>query len=85
VLLLDEPYTGLDKVAADLLDQIMLEQKRQARAVLFSTHDLERGLSVCDRAIIMKAGRIVHDLPRDAWKNLAGFMEIYARVLEDRK
>ena len=85
VLLLDEPYTGLDKVAADLLDQIMLEQKRQARAVLFSTHDLERGLGVCDRAIIMKAGRVVHDLPHHAWKNLAGFMEIYARVLEDRK
>lgn len=82
VLLLDEPYTGLDKVAADLLDQILAEAKREGRAVLFSTHDLERGLAVCDRAIIMKAGRIVHDMPRHAWQNLAGFMEIYAGVLE---
>lgn len=85
VLLLDEPYTGLDQVAADLLDQMMLDAKKDGRAILFSTHDLERGLAVCDRAIIMKAGRIVHDLPRSAWHNLAGFMEIYARVLEDRK
>ena len=84
VLLLDEPYTGLDKVAADLLDQIMLDAKKHGRAVLFSTHDLERGLAVCDRAIIMRAGRIVHDLPRGDWKDLAGFMGIYARVLEDR-
>ena len=85
VLLLDEPYTGLDKVAADLLDRIMADAKRAGRAVLFSTHDLERGLARCDRAIILKAGRVVHDLPRGAWQNLTGFMEIYARVLEDRK
>lgn len=85
VLLLDEPYTGLDKVAADLLDQIMADAKKDGRAVLFSTHDLERGLAICDRAIIMKAGRVVHDLRRSEWNNLAGFMEIYAHVLEDRK
>jgi len=85
VFLLDEPYTGLDKVAADLLDQIMADAQKEGRAVLFSTHDLERGLAICDRAIIMKAGRVVHDLPRSAWQNLAGFMEIYASVLEDRK
>jgi heme exporter protein A len=84
VLLLDEPYTGLDQVAADLLDQIMMEAKREGRAILFSTHDLERGLAICDRAIIMKAGRIVHDLPRSAWQNLTGFMEVYARVLENQ-
>ena len=81
VLLLDEPYTGLDKIAADILDQILLQAKREGRAVLFSTHDLERGLAICDRAIIMKAGRVVHDLPHSEWKNLAGFMEIYAGVL----
>lgn len=83
VLLLDEPYTGLDQVAADLLDQMMAEAKHEGRAILFSTHDLERGLAICDRAIIMKAGRIVHDLPRGGWQNLAGFMQIYARVLEN--
>jgi heme exporter protein A len=85
VLLLDEPYTGLDKVAADLLDQILLDAKRAGRAILFSTHDLERGLALCDRALILKAGRVVHDLPRSEWRDLAGFMAIYARVLEDRK
>ena len=85
VLLLDEPYTGLDKVAADLLDQMMTDAKHAGRAVLFSTHDLERGLAVCDRAIILQAGRVVRDLPRGAWHDLAGFMEIYARVLEDKR
>jgi heme exporter protein A len=81
VLLLDEPYTGLDKIAADLLDQIMTEAKKEGRAVLFSTHDLERGLALCDRTMIMKAGRVMYDLSRAEWKNLAGFMEIYAGVL----
>jgi heme exporter protein A len=81
VLLLDEPYTGLDKLAADGLDEIMLQAKREGRAVLFSTHDLERGLGVADRALVVHGGRIAHDLKRVEWKNLAGFMEIYARVL----
>ncbi|MDE3087758.1 MAG: heme ABC exporter ATP-binding protein CcmA [Chloroflexota bacterium] len=84
VLLLDEPYTGLDKVAADMLDQIMIDAKKEGRAILFSTHDLERGLAICDRAIILKAGRVAFDLQRATWKNLAGFMEIYAGVLSDR-
>jgi heme exporter protein A len=84
VLLLDEPYTGLDKVAADLLDQIMAEAKSEGRGILFSTHELERGLALCDRALILSAGRLVYDLPRDEWQNLEGFMGIYARVLEGR-
>ena len=81
VFLLDEPYTGLDQVAADLLDQIMADAKKEGRGILFSTHDLERGLAICDRALILRAGRLVYDLPRGEWKNLAGFMNIYAGVL----
>jgi len=84
VLLLDEPYTGLDKVAADLLDQIMADARNEGRGVLFSTHDLERGLAICDRALILSAGRLVHDLPRGQWTNLTGFMQIYAGVLEGK-
>jgi heme exporter protein A len=84
VLLLDEPYTGLDKLAADLLDQIMIDAKKEGRGILFSTHDLERGLAICDRALIMSAGRLKYDLPRGEWKNLAGFMQIYAGVLEGK-
>ncbi len=84
VLLLDEPYTGLDKTAADMLDQVMLDAKKEGRGILFSTHDLERGLAIADRALVLKAGRLVYDLPHTEWNNLAGFMEIYARVLESK-
>ncbi|MBI4787865.1 MAG: heme ABC exporter ATP-binding protein CcmA [Chloroflexi bacterium] len=84
VLLLDEPYTGLDKTAADLLDGIILDAKKEGRGILFSTHDLERGLAICDRALVLKAGRLAYDLPHAEWNDLAGFMGIYARVLENR-
>ena len=84
VLLLDEPYTGLDKVAADMLDEIMADAKKEGRGILFSTHDLERGLAICDRALILRAGRLMFDLPRGKWTNLAGFMQIYAGVLEGK-
>jgi heme exporter protein A len=85
VLLLDEPYTGLDRAAADALDQILLDAKRNGCAILFSTHDLERGLALCDRALVLRAGRLMHDLPRAEWRDLAGFMTLYARVLASDK
>ncbi len=84
VYLLDEPYTGLDQPSAERLDEIFRAAKRDGRAVLFSTHDLERGLAVCDRALILRDGRIVRDLPRGEWQTLAGFMPLYARVLNSK-
>lgn len=83
LLLLDEPYTGLDQNAADQLDQILETTRCDGGVVLFSTHDLERGLARCDRVLILKAGRLVRDLPRAQWQDLSGFMQIYVRVLEE--
>jgi len=82
ILLLDEPYTGLDQNAADTLDQILGEIKQEGGVVLFSAHDVERALARCDRALILNAGRLMHDIPRAVWHDRAGFMTIYTRVLE---
>jgi ABC-type Mn2+/Zn2+ transport system ATPase subunit len=42
VLLLDEPFTGLDRPAADLLERLIAELAGEGRAVLVATHDLEQ-------------------------------------------
>jgi heme exporter protein A len=59
VLLLDEPYTGLDQRAgADLaatLDDL------EDRTVVLTTHDLERGLHHCSRALVLDEGRLEAD------------------------
>lgn len=62
VLLLDEPYVGLDQSAMDMLQQFLTEQPR---TVLLVTHDLPRGLEVSGRAIIMSRGRIAYEAAGD--------------------
>ncbi len=66
LLLLDEPYTGLDQAASDSLRDVLATAVDAGRTVLMTTHNLERGLALCDRSIIMTGGRIVFDNPRSA-------------------
>ena len=65
VLLLDEPYTGLDaraaRVLTDLLSQFVAEENS---AVLLATHDLSRGLAQGHRVVVLARGRVVQDVPR---------------------
>jgi ABC-type multidrug transport system ATPase subunit len=60
LLLLDEPYTGLDALSAERLSQRLFDLKTGTTIVL-TTHDIERGVSVADRMLVMEAGRITFD------------------------
>jgi heme exporter protein A len=63
VLLLDEPYTGLDQDAAALLDELLREVASGGRTVIMTTHDLRRGHALADRIAILSRGRIAFDAP----------------------
>lgn len=58
LMLLDEPYTGLDLQAADMLRAVLEELVAANRTVILTTHNLEQGLEMCDRAAILHRGRI---------------------------
>ena len=58
ILLLDEPDSGLDRNALDLLFDFC---KSQARTIVMSTHNLDNGLAIADRAIFLKRGRVTMD------------------------
>ena len=62
ILLLDEPYTGLDQDASRLLDDLLREEHENGRSILMITHDLTHGLNLCDRVAILNRGKIVHDI-----------------------
>lgn len=66
VLLLDEPYTGLDVDGATMLDTIIREQKAAGRTILITSHDLERTVALCDRIVILNRGVIARELPNTA-------------------
>jgi heme exporter protein A len=59
LLLLDEPYSGLDPRAADHLQGILQRFHGRAKTIVLTTHDIGRGLEVCDRAAILHCGRMV--------------------------
>ncbi|HXX21916.1 MAG TPA: heme ABC exporter ATP-binding protein CcmA [Terriglobia bacterium] len=62
-LLLDEPFTGLDAATVDTLESLMPQLSAHGKAVVFSTHDFERGAALARRLVTLEAGRIRYDGP----------------------
>jgi heme exporter protein A len=79
VALLDEPFTGLDPDAADRLAETLRGLRDGRRAVVMTTHDLDRGLAVCDRALIIARGRLAYEARHDEI-GASNFRETYSRV-----
>ncbi|MFQ5701198.1 MAG: ABC transporter ATP-binding protein [Acidobacteriota bacterium] len=63
LILLDEPYTGLDRHASRMLRGLLEHFRGRRRSVIMVTHHLEEGLALSDRIGIMVDGRIVLDTP----------------------
>jgi ABC-2 type transport system ATP-binding protein len=58
-LILDEPFSGLDPIGADVMSEILVERARAGAAVIFSSHQLDLVERLCDRVAIVNRGRIV--------------------------
>ncbi len=80
LLLLDEPYTGLDQHGGRLLTETLRELKQMRRTVFLVTHNIREGLQLCSRVLIQNHGRLVFNASsRDiADKEFEG---IYFRVV----
>jgi heme exporter protein A len=83
VLLLDEPYTGLDQDAALLLDALLRRESENGRTIFMITHDLVHGLDVCDRIAVLHRGRIIHQTASDAIAS-TDFLNLYAELTGKR-
>ena len=83
VLLLDEPYTGLDPQAAQALSDLLAELAGEGCTILLTTHNLERGLAVGNRVVVLASGRVVYDRPREAI-DADAFAEVYRQVVSGR-
>ncbi len=59
LLILDEPFSGLDPVNAQVMKDIVVELARSGRTVLFSTHVMEQAERMCDRIAIIARGEVV--------------------------
>src|SRR4051794_28081068 len=59
VLVLDEPFSGLDPVAVDVMSEVLRERRDAGAPVVFSSHQLELVERLCDRVGIVRGGRAV--------------------------
>lgn len=61
LLILDEPFSGLDPVNSRLLLALINEQHAKGRTVVFSTHQMSQAEAICDRVVMIDNGRKVLD------------------------
>jgi ABC-2 type transport system ATP-binding protein len=59
LIILDEPFAGLDPVNTELIKEIMLEQQRNGATIIFSTHMMEQVEKLCDSICLIDHGKAV--------------------------
>ncbi len=81
LLLLDEPYTGLDAQGVATLQSAIMQMKGQGKTIILTTHDFTFGLELCTRVFIFDRGRI-------AWESdgrvpsIQEFVEVYHAITQ---
>lgn len=61
LLILDEPFSGLDPLNTDMLKSIILEMRNQGKTVIFSTHVMHQAEKLCDCILLINKGRAILD------------------------
>lgn len=79
VLLLDEPDTGLDQTSSQMLHTLITRLGAANRAILLTTHNLDRALEWADVVCLLVDGKIVHQAPT-ATLNGASIRQLYAEA-----
>jgi ABC-2 type transport system ATP-binding protein len=59
ILILDEPFSGLDPLNQEMFKDFLVESRRQGKSVLFSTHGMELAEKMCDHICLISHGRAV--------------------------
>ena len=81
IILLDEPYTGLDAHAVALLTDTLRSLKDGRRTVVLVTHNLAQGLPLADRVAVQRRGRLEY-LEDRAAIDAGGFERLYRDIVE---
>lgn len=82
LLLMDEPFVGLDPTASHLLKGVMRELCSQGTAIFFSTHVLEVAEKLCDKVAIIRNGRLAASGDLDTVRGDASLEEVFLELAE---
>lgn len=81
VILFDEPYTGLDQEACDMLDQVLLRVAARGRTIIMTSHDLWRVADLATRFAIISNGKIVASIEKNDLRS-KHLLEFYRQALQ---
>ena len=83
LLLMDEPFVGLDPIAAHQLKGIMRELCDEGGAIFFSTHVLEVAEKLCDKVAIIKGGKLLKSGSMEQVKGDASLENVFLELEEE--
>ena len=83
LILMDEPFVGLDPKASHLLKEMMREHCDAGGAIFFSTHVLEVAEKLCDKVAIIKQGRLIRSGTMDEVKGDDSLEEVFLELEAD--
>jgi heme exporter protein A len=84
ILLLDEPFTGLDTSGSEFLRSYLLNARSRGKICIMTIHDMKAGYDMADRLIVIEKGIAALDIPK-ASLTLDDFQERYRRIAEERR
>jgi ABC-2 type transport system ATP-binding protein len=82
LLVLDEPFVGLDPMAAHTLKLIMAEMCKEGCAIFFSTHVLEVAEKLCNKIAIIKGGKLVSCGTTEEVKGNSSLEDVFMELIE---
>ncbi len=82
LILMDEPFVGLDPIAAHTLKQMMRDKCDKGGAIFFSTHVLEVAEKLCDRVAIIKDGKLIRSGSMDEVRGDASLESVFLGLEE---
>ncbi|HEX5828038.1 MAG TPA: ATP-binding cassette domain-containing protein [Candidatus Limnocylindrales bacterium] len=83
VLLMDEPFVGLDPVNVAMLKAALLDMRDRGKTIVFSTHQLETAEALCDSVAIIDHGRIVESGTTRDVRRSTGHQAVRLAVADD--
>ena len=84
LILMDEPFVGLDPTASHQLKTIMREHCDRGGAIFFSTHVLEVAEKLCDKVAIIRSGRLVASGTMEAVKGDQSLEDVFLELEGER-
>jgi ABC-2 type transport system ATP-binding protein len=83
ILIMDEPFSGLDPVNADQMKQAFVEMQRRGKTIIFSTHQLDDAQELCQEVVIIHKGEVMTSGTVDEVRQSTGRQVVRFDTLED--